>query len=371
MDEDIHRFATKAWDAVVKTGEKNGYRNAQASLLAPTGCLTGDALVTTDRGLQRLSDLGDVWGEKWQDLALTVSTDEGPRTATRFFVNGEEPVRRVVTEGGYTISGTLAHRIKVVEPSTGEWIWKRLSEIAPSDVIPMQLNTLVGTANTVGLPVLDQAYYAGDRDLVVPASVDAELAELVGYFMGDGSLHAKGVRLCVADTDLDVVERIRVLSKGLFNLQPVVSPAQGYHEVTLQSVRLARWWSAAGFAKELPGVDHSGKGWTPRVPAAILESNDRSVYSAFLKGLFEADGAVLEGVPSVSTASETLAADLRSMLLALGYPTTTRVTRSGRGGPVRDEPAAVFELHAWPQVRARGVGTCGTVRAQGPDLPAR
>ncbi len=39
MDQDIQRLATKAWDAVVKTGEKNGFRNAQASVLAPTGTI--------------------------------------------------------------------------------------------------------------------------------------------------------------------------------------------------------------------------------------------------------------------------------------------------------------------------------------------
>jgi ribonucleoside-diphosphate reductase alpha chain len=39
MDKDIHRIATKAWDDVVKLGEKNGYRNAQASVLAPTGTI--------------------------------------------------------------------------------------------------------------------------------------------------------------------------------------------------------------------------------------------------------------------------------------------------------------------------------------------
>ena len=39
IDKDIHRVATKAWDAVVKLGEKNGYRNAQASVLAPTGTI--------------------------------------------------------------------------------------------------------------------------------------------------------------------------------------------------------------------------------------------------------------------------------------------------------------------------------------------
>ncbi len=39
MDSDIHKAATKAWDEVVKLGEKNGFRNAQASLLAPTGTI--------------------------------------------------------------------------------------------------------------------------------------------------------------------------------------------------------------------------------------------------------------------------------------------------------------------------------------------
>ncbi len=39
MDSDIHKLATKAWDQVIKLGEKDGYRNAQASVLAPTGTI--------------------------------------------------------------------------------------------------------------------------------------------------------------------------------------------------------------------------------------------------------------------------------------------------------------------------------------------
>jgi len=39
MDRDIHKVATKAWEDVVKLGEANGYRNAQASVLAPTGTI--------------------------------------------------------------------------------------------------------------------------------------------------------------------------------------------------------------------------------------------------------------------------------------------------------------------------------------------
>jgi len=334
VDADAARvlfYATKAWAECLSIGEKNGWRNSQASVLAPTGCLTSDTLVTTDRGLVRLGELGDLYGDKWQDVDFQVSTDEGPQQATKFFVNGEEPTRRIVTDGGYRIQGTLAHRVKVVDESTGEWMWRRLADVQPGDLIPVQLGTMIGEPRRVPLPVLDQAHYAGDRNVVVPDSIDVELAELVGYFMGDGSLHAKGIRFCVADTDLDVVERLRVLGKGLFNLEPKTRQQEGYVEVTLQSVRLARWWQAAGFAKTLPHEDHVGKGWTPRIPSAILESNDQEIYAGFLRGLFEADAAVIAGAPTLSTASGSFANEVRTLLLAIGVATTTRETTSGWG----------------------------------------
>jgi ribonucleoside-diphosphate reductase alpha chain len=334
MDQEILAAAAREWRECLVLGEKNGYRNAQASLLAPTGCLTGDSLITTGRGLARLSELGEEYGDRWQDIEFVVSTDDGPRLATRFFVNGEEPTRVVRTEGGYKIQGTLAHRVKVVDAESGDWRWKRLADIAPGDVVPMQLGTMVGTTQRVPLPVLDQAYYTGDHHLRVPDQVTPELAELAGYFMGDGSLHAKGIRLCVADTDPDVAERLGVLSKAVFGLEPVVTAQDGYREVLLSSVRLARWWQAAGLAKNMPGEGHHGKGWVPRVPSAVLESNDPAVYTSFLRGLFEADGTVLEGVPSVSTANEAFAGEVRTLLLALGLATTTRETRSGWGGPI-------------------------------------
>jgi ribonucleoside-diphosphate reductase alpha chain len=334
IDDEILAAANQAWQECLELGEKNGYRNAQASLLAPTGCLTGDALITTDRGLTRLTELGDAYGDRWQELDLTVATDQGPRRATKFFVNGEEPTRRIRTEGGYEIQGTLTHRIKVVDEQTGAWEWKRMADVAPRDLLPMPLSSLIGEPRRVPLPVLDQAYYTADRHVCVPAAVTADLAELVGYFMGDGSLHAKGIRFCVANTDLDVADRLGVLAKELFGLSPVITAQEGYQEVTLQSVRLARWWQAAGFAKELPEAGHSGKGWVPRIPSAILEANDTGVYSAFLRGLFEADGTVLDGVPSLSTAHQSFAGEVRTALLALGLATTTRETSSGWGGAI-------------------------------------
>jgi ribonucleoside-diphosphate reductase alpha chain len=39
LDANIRKRATAAWDGVIKIGEANGYRNAQASVIAPTGTI--------------------------------------------------------------------------------------------------------------------------------------------------------------------------------------------------------------------------------------------------------------------------------------------------------------------------------------------
>ncbi len=39
-DRSVHALATAAWESVVKLGEKNGYRNSQASVCAPTGTIS-------------------------------------------------------------------------------------------------------------------------------------------------------------------------------------------------------------------------------------------------------------------------------------------------------------------------------------------
>ena len=126
-----------------------------------------------------------------------------------------------------------------------------------------------------------------------------------------------------------------MLAKDLFGLEPVVTAAARVtRRSTLQSVRLARWWQAAGFAKILPGADHIGKGWTPRVPSAILETNDPAVYAAFLRGLFEADGTVLDGrAQRVDRVASPSPAEVRTLLLALGLATTTRRRQAAGAAP--------------------------------------
>src|SRR6059036_1044100 len=143
VPSDLITAARRAWDDALDVGEVNGFRNAQATVLAPTGCLVGDSLVSTSRGLVRLRTLGDPVGPKWQDLDVEVATDDGPRQATQFYVNGFEQVVSIETDRGYRIQGTATHRIKVVD-AEGNWIWRRFAQIKKDDRVPLMLNGLVG-----------------------------------------------------------------------------------------------------------------------------------------------------------------------------------------------------------------------------------
>src|SRR5207302_7072865 len=121
-----------------------------------------------------------------------------------------------------------------------------------------------------------------------------------------------------------------------------VAPKQGYDEVRLDSVRLVLWWEACGFAKRAPSDGHTGKGYEPHIPDAVLHANDREVYAAFLRGLFEADGTVTTGYPVWSSTSIDTSHDVQSLMLALGFPTTRKVDtiRTGWG----KAPLAVLRL---------------------------
>lgn len=290
----------------------------------------GGTFVPTARGLVRLSSVGDPVGKPWQPLGILIQTNQGPRLSTQFQVNCLEPITTVESSRGYRLRGSSKHCVTIVD-EMGAWVLRRIGDIRQGDCVPLALRQLVGEPQEVKLPPLPEMQWTREHGTRVPRVLTAELAELLGYFMGDGSLHSKGIRLCVAADDIDVVEHLRRLGVDLFGIQPVMTARTGYTEVALNSVRLTLWWEACGFAKHTPHEGHTGKGYTPHVPDAILHTNDRRVYAAFLRGLFDADGTIHSGYPSWTTASICFADEVQALLLALGYPTTRKHGTSGFG----------------------------------------
>jgi ribonucleoside-diphosphate reductase alpha chain len=103
LDSDVQKRATKAWDGVIKLGEVNGYRNAQASVLAPTGTIgfmmdcdtTG---IEPDFSLVKFKKL--VGGGSMQIVNQTI-----PRALRKLGYTGEtvEAIVEFIAEHGHVI----------------------------------------------------------------------------------------------------------------------------------------------------------------------------------------------------------------------------------------------------------------------------
>jgi ribonucleoside-diphosphate reductase alpha chain len=122
MDGAVHRLATKAWDDVVKLGEKNGYRNAQASVLAPTGTIgfmmdcdtTG---IEPDFSLVKFKKL--VGGGSMQIVNLTI-----PRALRKMGYTNEtiEAIVEYIADKGHVIDapGLKPEHYEVFDTAMGE-----------------------------------------------------------------------------------------------------------------------------------------------------------------------------------------------------------------------------------------------------------
>ena len=87
-------------------------------------------------------------------------------------------------------------------------------------------------AERVALPPLSETTgWAASTTSRAPSTMTAELAELVGYFMGDGSLHSRGLRFCVAPRTSTWSTTSSGSPRSCSASRPLVEPAGRYVEV--------------------------------------------------------------------------------------------------------------------------------------------
>ncbi|HEX7004231.1 MAG TPA: LAGLIDADG family homing endonuclease [Trueperaceae bacterium] len=303
------------------------------------GCLHPDTLVNTSRGTLRLSELVDGHQYGWQDHHLKVATDEGWKESPKGFNNGNAPTLRVTLANGQTIRGTARHRLKVVrEDGTREWV--RLEDLQTGDHVVQVLDQHTGAP--VLLRPVDVPHHNA-TPIRMPEILGERLAFFLGYLWGDGFVSDGRVGFAVSHGS-PMVEATPRLFEELFGL--TVSLEQKENDASLvfvtKAAHLIAWLEANGLNK--------GKARTLQMPKAIRMA-PRPVVGAFLRGLFEADGTLAHGMPSLSTASAGLAEDVATMLAGLGIPSKRRTTS---GSPHRHRYSK-HSIHMVRVVSAKGL----------------
>ena len=159
-----------------------------------------------------------------------------------------------------------------------------------------------GDLETNGRPV---------KTVTQPAALSEDLAELVGLWIGDGSVHEDGIRFHVSRES--VLETLDRRTRDLFDTGLDWTWADGCYEAVIHSHEIKRWW-LANFGDAKPSSAEA------RVPDPV-QRGDRSIAVGFLRGLFTADGTLTKGkYPRLDSASDKLVGDTVQLLLGAGIP---------------------------------------------------
>jgi len=169
VDRDVHRHATRAWEQVLEIGGKYGWRNSQASVLAPTGTIgfmmdcdtTG---IEPDFSLVKYKKL--VGGGSMQIVNQTI-----PR-ALRKFGYTEETVEAIVehiAENGHVIDapGLKPEHYEVFDCAVGARAISAMGHVRMMAAVQPFLSGAI--SKTVNLPEsatveeIEEVYYEGWR----------------------------------------------------------------------------------------------------------------------------------------------------------------------------------------------------------------
>ncbi|GAB3655199.1 vitamin B12-dependent ribonucleotide reductase [Actinocorallia lasiicapitis] len=167
MDRAILAEATREWEACLKLGEKNGYRNAQASLLAPTGTIglmmdcdtTG---IEPDLALKKFKKL--VGGGSMEIVNHTV-----PRALRNLGYQGEqvEAIVEYIAEHGHVVDapGLKREHYEVFDCAMGERSISPMGHVrmmaAAQPFLSGAISKTVNMPETATIEDIEKVYFEG------------------------------------------------------------------------------------------------------------------------------------------------------------------------------------------------------------------
>ncbi|MGD9615546.1 MAG: LAGLIDADG family homing endonuclease [Alphaproteobacteria bacterium] len=284
---------------------------------ATNPCLTADSWIQTSQGPRQI---GELVGRQFTAVADGTMWESDPRG---FFPRGTKPIVSLETAEGYALRLTSDHRLRRITRRTRwatEWEWCAVSGLRPGNELLLHDHR---DAPSWGDPAAER---------------DAAEGYLLGLLIGDGTLKQdKAVlsawpgRLVVngGSEHPGVAGVMRAALEAAMQL-PHRADFRGWIEVSGRGeYRLAL--GALKLLAEAHGLRPDAKHITP-----AIERRSGAFHSAFLRGLFDADGSVqgtqTKGISvrlSQSHRDDLLAA--QRMLLRLGITSTIYSNRRDAG----------------------------------------
>jgi DNA gyrase subunit A len=290
-------------------------------------CVTGDTLVVSDRGLVPIDQLSLSGSE---DIAVRVLSRNGvSNSASKWWDCGEFPTFRVRTRRGYEITGTGNHPLLVAVPDADSGritlIWKTIDTIVTGDFVVLDRSDVLWPEQLIDL----RAFYPSfaERSRVerhqLPAHLNEDVAFLVGALLAEGTFREQVMEFThtegnFADQFVQAWQRAFPTCRlRIFHRKPVGYGKKPFLQMQIVSQEVIAFLKAMGL---------TGRSAERSLPAPIMRS-PKSVVAAFLRGLFEGDGAVERSGRSqlrvsLCARNRTLLQHVQTLLLRFGVIST-------------------------------------------------
>lgn len=294
-------------------------------------CVTGDALIPTDVGLVRMSQIEKAGASK-------VATMNGTARIEKWWCSGEQPTRKITTAEGSSLRLTCNHPVRVLN-SLAQLEWKNAEDLKPGDYLIRRLGTSSMTRSSE-LPLVEATGYVKLATERFPSEVTAELARLLGYLTAEGTFIDKANPNTVGffNKDKALIDDYVRCWTACFGYKPAVTcnANNGLYSVVQTRKDIATWLDGIGFKR--------GKASTKQVPWCILRGTG-SMQLQFLKAFCEGDAYLSPGGKfQIKVASRKLIRQLSVMLTALGLPNISG-SRIGKYGFKPGQRYYTLRLH--------------------------
>lgn len=277
----------RAWYVATRDADFSG--DEQKMWQEYPSCIAGDVMVGTPNGIMPIRDV----------------VADG-HVIHAHMHKGIRPVFEIRTRLGYTVTCTEDHPVKMQSGA-----FKKICD-----------GLAVGDRVAIGRPMLSTAQQSVSWNPVPfvdgEIKITPEFAEFLGVFMGDGSFYDGSVSVACDAGDADTVKAVeamfdKYLGGGSWR---VTGSKQGCIEVRKANVAFSAPMLALGIVEQRTTGGLKRK---VHVPSYIFRS-PKPVVSAFLRGLFEADGFAARDGTSIKFFSKYgyVVRDVQLLLLAMG-----------------------------------------------------
>ena len=294
------------------SGPVSFMRGADASA-GTIKCLQADTDLVTDHGVVPIRAVAVGW---------KVLTRHGLKTVEAVHDNGIRSLVKVRTGLGDEILCTPEHKF-LVRGAEGE-TWRAAGRLRSDDYVMVDLaHTDYGT-----LQRLEAEEPTGVGEAPLPAVLDESFAVWLGWAHGEGRLKplsgSGALNVHLDGEDKALVERYRAFTQSVFGREAGTGTARGGDAppATVCPPRMARFL-------QVNGLWRNGSQTIPR----LVRSSPATVRAAFLAGLFESDGHVQHGVPTLWAKRRNLALEAHRLLLSIGIP--SKVTQAVPPAPAK------------------------------------